>query len=68
DTLPGRGGTEEPRVRADMTLLQAPTGGAVFSVGSITWCASLPVNDFDNNVSRITENVLRAFTRGEDGG
>ena len=68
DTLPGRGGTEEPRVRADMTLLQAPNGGAVFSVGSITWSASLPVNDFDNNVSRITENVLRAFTRGRDGG
>ncbi len=63
DTLPGRGGTEEPRVRADMTLLQAPNGGAVFSVGSITWSASLPVNDFDNNVSRITENVLRAFSR-----
>lgn len=66
DTLPGRGGTEEPRVRADMTLIQSPNGGAVFSVGSITWVASLPVNDFDNNVSRVTGNVLREFSKGPE--
>jgi N,N-dimethylformamidase len=59
--LPGRGGTEDPRVRADMTLTEASNGGAVFSVGSINWIGSLPTNGFENNVSRVTENVLRRF-------
>ena len=29
----------------------------------MTWCGSLSHNDYDNNVSRITENVLRTFLR-----
>ena len=36
-------------------------GGAVFSTGSIAWCGSLSWNGYDNNVSRITGNVLRRF-------
>src|SRR5262245_7127901 len=43
---------------ADMVIFDTPGGGAVFSVGSISWPASLPV---DANVSRITANVLRRF-------
>ena len=31
------------------------------STGSIAWCGSLSHNGYDNNVSRITENVLRRF-------
>jgi N,N-dimethylformamidase len=61
-TMPGQGGTESPRVRADMVFFETPNGGAVFSVGSINWLSSLPWNHFDNNVSRVTENVLRRFT------
>jgi N,N-dimethylformamidase len=38
-------------------------GGAVFSSGAISWCGSLSHNGYDNNVSRITENVLRKFLR-----
>ncbi len=49
-------------IRADMVYFDVPGGGAVFSVGSITFCGALPVNDFDNNVSRILENVVRRFT------
>jgi N,N-dimethylformamidase len=49
------------RVRADMVYFEGPNGGAVFSTGSISWCGSLSHNDYDNNVSRITENVLRHF-------
>jgi N,N-dimethylformamidase len=55
------GGVDNPLVRADMTFFETPEGGAVFSTGSITWSASLPCNGFDNNVSRITENVFRRF-------
>jgi N,N-dimethylformamidase len=62
--LAGQGGQEEPRVRSDITLLEMPGGGAVFSAGSITWNCSLTVNDGDNNVSRITANVLRRFADG----
>jgi N,N-dimethylformamidase len=61
--LRGMGGQEEPRVRSDITLLEMPNGGAVFSAGSITWNASLTINDCDNNVSRITANVLRRFSQ-----
>ena len=54
-------GAQNPRVRADMTFFETPGGGAVFSVGSIAWGASLPHNGFDNNVARVSENVLRRF-------
>lgn len=58
---PNLGGDQNERVRADLAFYETAAGGAVFSVGSISWCGSLPVNGFDNNVSRITENVLRRF-------
>jgi N,N-dimethylformamidase len=48
-------------VRADMTLLPYPNGGAVFSVGSCNWCGALSHADYRNNVARITENVLSGF-------
>ena len=57
-----QGGSVNPRVRADMVYFEGPNGGAVFSVGSITWSGCLSHNGYRNNVSRITENVLRAFT------
>ena len=60
-TLPGQGGTQSPRVRADMVFFETPPGGAVFSVGSINWLGSLGWNGYANNVSRVTENVLRRF-------
>jgi hypothetical protein len=40
-------------------------GGAVFSIGSISWTGSLSSNAYDNNVSRITGNVLRRFLSRE---
>jgi N,N-dimethylformamidase len=48
-------------IHADMVYFETPNDGAVFSVGSICWCGSLSHNRYDNNVSRITENVLRKF-------
>ena len=55
------GGTDNPLVRADMVYFEGPNDGAVFSVGSISWCGSLSYNNYDNTVSRITDNVLRRF-------
>ena len=60
-TIPGR--THKELIRADMTWFDCPGGGEVFSVGSITFCGSLPVNGFDNDISRILDNVLRRFER-----
>ena len=56
-----QGGSVNPLVRADMVYFECPEGGAVFSVGSIAWCGSLSHNNYNNNVSRITVNVLSAF-------
>jgi N,N-dimethylformamidase len=55
------GGTQNPLVRADMVFLEYPNGGAVFSSSAIAWCGSLSYNNYTNNVSRITENVVRRF-------
>ena len=54
-------GVQNGRVRADMVFFETPGGGAVWSTGSIAWATSLACNGFDNNVSRVTENVLRRF-------
>ena len=48
-------------IRADMTFFETPGNGAVFSTGSITFCGSLPFNNFDNNCSHILKNVLDRF-------
>jgi len=53
-------------VYADMTYFETPNHGAVFSVGSICWCGSLSHNNYDNNVSRVTENVLQAFANADE--
>jgi N,N-dimethylformamidase len=58
---PGTDGIEHPKVRADMTFFETTKGGAVFSTGSIAWASSLAHNNYDNNVARLTRNVLRRF-------
>ncbi len=58
---PAMSGDENSQVRADMVFFEGPKGGAVFSTGSIAWATSLCHRGADNNVSRITENVLRRF-------
>ena len=58
---PRSGGTTNGNVRADMVLAEMPRGGAVFSVGSIAWSLSLAHDGGDNEVARITANVLDHF-------
>jgi N,N-dimethylformamidase len=65
ESIPGIGGTEQPGVRADIVLCPLDGGGAFFSVGSIAYTGSLSHNKYDNNVSRMTSNVLRRFLQPE---
>jgi N,N-dimethylformamidase len=60
-----QGGTVDQRVRADLVFFEYPNDGAVFSTGSIAWCGALSHNDYNNNVSKITANVLRQFCTNE---
>ncbi|TYB44951.1 LamG domain-containing protein [Actinomadura chibensis] len=55
------GGTVNWLVRGDVALTQYPHGGAVFSASSIAWAGCLFYNHYDNDISTITGNVLRAF-------
>ncbi|MCZ4351721.1 hypothetical protein O4H61_04275 [Roseovarius aestuarii] len=54
-------GEQNGRVRGDMVFMETRNGGAVFTPGSIAWPTSLLHNGTDNNVSRITENVIKRF-------
>ena len=50
-----------PKVRADMTFFETPFGGAVFSTGSVSYAGALAHNNYDNDICRLTTNVLRRF-------
>lgn len=62
---PNLGGDQNTRVRADLAFGETPAGGAIFATASIAWCGSLSHNHYDNNVSKITANVLRRFLDAE---
>jgi N,N-dimethylformamidase len=63
--VPGTGGSQDARVRADIVYFPAPNGGAVWSASSIAFCGSLSHNNYDNNISRLTQNVLDRFASDE---
>jgi N,N-dimethylformamidase len=60
-THPSVDGLDNPLVRAELVFFETPSGGAVFSTGSIAWSASLSHLRYNNNVARITGNVVRRF-------
>ncbi|MCI0754897.1 N,N-dimethylformamidase beta subunit family domain-containing protein [Teichococcus vastitatis] len=56
------GESPEALKRAEIVFFEVPGGGAVFAVGSITFCGSLwNGTAFDGPVSRMLENVVRRF-------
>ncbi|GAA5155502.1 large subunit of N,N-dimethylformamidase [Pseudonocardia eucalypti] len=61
----GMGGTDSFQVRADVVYFTTAGGGGVFSTGSIAWSGSLAHNGYDNDISRLTGNVLRRFADPE---
>jgi N,N-dimethylformamidase len=48
-------------MHANIVYFETTAVGAVFSVGSITFCGSLSHNNYQNNISRMLESVLRRF-------
>jgi N,N-dimethylformamidase len=60
---PGMCGGEHPYIRADIVYFTTPNGGAMFSSSSISWCGSLSWNNYENNVSRMMNNVLTQFAK-----
>ena len=46
-----------------MAYFTAPKNGAVFSTGSIAFGQALPANNYDNNVSRLLNNIISAFVK-----
>ena len=59
--IPNIHAPENPLIHADMVFYETPKGGAVFSFSSQCWCGSLSHNGYNNNVSRMTSNVLTRF-------
>jgi N,N-dimethylformamidase len=58
-------GLSSEAIHADMVFFETPAGGAVFSTGSIAYAAALSWNFFDNDLCRLTTNVLRRFRQDE---
>ncbi len=46
---------------ADMTFFETAAGGAVFSVGSMTYAGSLMIDGGNGPLGRLTANVVRRF-------
>jgi len=51
----------EQLIRADMVFFETPAGGAVFSVGSMNFVGALPIDDYDNLLTRMMTNAVRRF-------
>jgi len=58
-TIPGQ--TDQELIHSDIVFFETPNHGAVFSVGSITYCGSLLTNGGNNDISRLTKTVLDRF-------
>jgi N,N-dimethylformamidase len=58
-TIPGA--SDKDLIHSDIVFFETPMCGAVFSVGSITFCGSLLTNGGDNDIARMMRNVLGRF-------
>ena len=63
DPTPDMSGTQNDTIRSDLVYFETKGGGAVFSTGSIAWAGAMAWNGYDNEVSRMTWNVLKRFDR-----
>ncbi|TDG03333.1 N,N-dimethylformamidase large subunit [Paraburkholderia guartelaensis] len=58
--------TPDTLIRSEIIYYETGYGGAVFSVGSITFCGALSHNDYRNDVSTLLRNVLVRFSHVRD--
>lgn len=58
-------GAQTNLVRSDLVYYIGASGGAVFSVGSINWYCSLAWDDYDNDIGRLTRNVIKGLLEGK---
>jgi hypothetical protein len=58
-------GTQTKLIRSDLVYYVGAGGGAIFSVGSINWYCSLAWDDYDNDIARLTRNVIKGFLEGK---
>ncbi|MGH6892765.1 MAG: N,N-dimethylformamidase beta subunit family domain-containing protein, partial [Dongiaceae bacterium] len=61
DPTPDISGTQSDLIRADLVFFETAGGGAVFSTGSIAWAGAMAWNGYQNEVSKLTSNVLKRF-------
>ncbi len=61
----GQAADQNSNVRADMVFFETGQGGAVFSTGSIAWAGALSHDNYQNNISTITANVIARFIAPE---
>ena len=54
-------GSREDLIRADLTFFETPNGGAVFSVGSMNFIGSLPIDGYQNTAAKLIANIVRRF-------
>lgn len=54
-------GTREDLIRSDLTFFETPNGGAAFSVGSMNFIGTLPVDGYDNVAAHLITNIVRRF-------
>ena len=54
--------TPDTLIRSEIIYYDTGYGGAVFSVGSITFCGALSHNNYRNDVSTLLRNVLVRFS------
>jgi N,N-dimethylformamidase len=65
-TMPAQDGVGRPdKVRADIVYFPIEGKGAVFSVGSIVYAGAMAWNNFDNDLARLTTNVVGCFALGD---
>ena len=54
-------GTPEDLMRADLTFFETPAGGAVLSVGSMCFVGALPVDNYENLLTKMMTNAVTRF-------
>ena len=61
--MPNLSGSQNPNVKADLVYFKKKNGSKVFSTGSIAWSGSLSHNNYQNNISKITSNIIKNFIK-----